>query len=196
MHHFQQRNVPRNNGIPSNALAEKLTADIFGQRRWEEDNTARERVTARRAARDTDKPRRRNRDWMLHDGNLYYAKKGASFRVGGYTKLDLVTRMRVGLGDLGAIGIGTVDIIAERALDSADICVITPHDVLHVPLAPCNGISICHLQDADIRIAMLQDDCHAFCARTGKQLFAGTRFGNHFRMALAGESAAGQTILD
>jgi len=131
---------------------------------------------------------------MLHDGNVHYARNGSAFRSGGYTKLDLPTTTRLDIEDFGAIGIGTVDLMAQRAVGAPDICAITLHDVLHIPAAPCNGISIEKLEAADVHVATGEGGCVMTQKQTTEQLFAGTRVGWLFRVALYGEPAEDSSL--
>ncbi|KAK4539519.1 hypothetical protein LTR36_010864 [Oleoguttula mirabilis] len=174
---------------PVVGAAGKLAAEIFGKRRKKENTEARRRQRARLAARTHDNPQSRCRNWMLHEGNVHYARNGSAFRNGGYTKLDLRTRTRLGVKDYGAIGIGTVDIVCQRGVGGPDPCVVTMHDVLHVPSAPCSGISIAKLRDADVEAMLGRGGCVMVQKHTTEQMFAGTRVGRLFRVSLFGESA-------
>lgn len=126
---------------------------------------------------------------MLHSGNVHYARNGSAFRTGGYTKLDLQTRTRLGFEDFGAIGIGTVDIISHRGVGAPDLCAITLHDVLHILSAPCNGIAIEKLRGAGVEVMLGRDGCVMTHQATTEQLFAGTRVGRLYRVSLFGEPA-------
>ncbi|KAK5112853.1 hypothetical protein LTR85_011080 [Meristemomyces frigidus] len=159
----------------------KLDADIFGKRRKKENKEAQRRQRARLVARPHGNPQSRCSDWMLHDGNVHYVRNGSAFRKRGYTKLDLQTRTRLGFEDFGALGIGTFDIVSHRGVGAPDLCAITLHDVLHIPAAPCNGISVTKLRDAGLEVMLRRDGCVMAQKQTTEQLFAGTRVGRLFR---------------
>ncbi|KAK4896390.1 hypothetical protein LTR27_005602 [Elasticomyces elasticus] len=131
---FARRQRPRNalREVLTKAKAEKLFEDGLGETRLDE-------------------PKERSYHWMLHEGNVHYARNASSFR--SYTKINLRSKVYFGGETYGVLGIGSVELIAEDAYHKSRPCAITLHNVLHIPKAPANGISIPMLRKAGVAVS-------------------------------------------
>ncbi|KAK5711038.1 hypothetical protein LTR15_012684 [Elasticomyces elasticus] len=133
---FARTQRPRNalREVLTKAKAEKLFEDGLGETRAKQHIRARRIPRRRREARRLDEPKERSYHWMLHEGNVYF---------GGET--------------YGVLGIGSVELIVEDAYHKSRPCAITLHNVLHIPKAPANGISIPMLRTAGVAVSNSQD---------------------------------------
>lgn len=118
-------------------------------------------------------PKSRCWDWILHSGDIHYAKNASTFL--HYTKIDAYAHnIPPNSPPIKALGIGTVKVNAMRALDSENICEITLHDVLHIPQMPCNGISQMKLEEMGLRIWTGEEGLQV-CEPSGAWMFCGTK---------------------
>ncbi|PKY04329.1 hypothetical protein P168DRAFT_290413 [Aspergillus campestris IBT 28561] len=73
-------------------------------------------------------------DWLLTGGNTHYARNRATFTT--YRRAPCkIAHKRV-------LGIGTVELTVQRSPDDPRPHKLTLHDVLHMPSARCNGLSV------------------------------------------------------
>ncbi|KAK5747432.1 hypothetical protein LTR17_000073 [Elasticomyces elasticus] len=154
---FARRQRPRNalREVLTKAKAEKLFEDGLGETRAKEHIRARRIPRRRREARRLNDPKERSYHWMLHEGNVHYARNASSFR--SYTKINLRSKVYFGGETYGVLGIGSVELIAEDAYHKSRPCAITLHHVLHIPIAPANGISIPMLRKAGVAVSNSPD---------------------------------------
>ncbi|KAK5690550.1 hypothetical protein LTR97_012103 [Elasticomyces elasticus] len=165
------------------AKAEKLFENILGETRAEEHKRARRIPRRRREAKRLDQPPERSYQWMLHEGNVHYARNSSSFR--SYTQVNLRSEVYLGGQTYGVLGIGSVELIAEDAYHKSRPCAITLHSVLHVPKAPTNGISVPMLRKAGVALSNGEDRCNLVRSDDeDAQLSWATRIHNMFRLCL------------
>ncbi|KAK3630338.1 hypothetical protein LTR56_017514 [Elasticomyces elasticus] len=134
---FARTQHPRNalREVLTKAKAEKLFEDGLGETRAEEHIRARRIPRRRREARRLDEPKERS----------------------SYTKINLRSKVYFGGETYGVLGIGSVELIAEDAYHKSRPCAITLHNVLHIPKAPANGISIPMLRKAGVAVSNSPD---------------------------------------
>ncbi|KAK5675335.1 hypothetical protein LTS10_012101 [Elasticomyces elasticus] len=143
---FARRQRPRNalREVLTKGKAEKLFEDGLGETRAKEHIRARRIPRRRREARRLDDPKERSYHWML--------PKATS-----YTKINLRSKVYFGGETYGVLGIGSVELIAEDAYHKSRPCAITLHNVLHIPKAPANGISVPMLRKAGVAVSSSPD---------------------------------------
>ena len=80
-------------------------------------------------------------DWLLHRGNVHFARDRSSF-CDDYVPISATATSANNSQQLSVIGIGTVKLDVQRQLSQAKTSTISWFNVLHIPSARCNGISI------------------------------------------------------
>ena len=140
------------------------------------------------------KPKIRCWDWVVHDGDIHYACNASSFST--YTKVDAYVHNISGEGaPVKAIGIGTVNLTAMRALESDNVCEIVLHNVLHLPKMPCNGISLARLEAEEVSMVVWKTARDLQVTEpTGAWMFCGTREGNLHRVAIHDDVGRASTL--
>lgn len=172
----------------------KVITDRQKRHKLQEKRTIHERRQARRKGFPRGPPKKRCYDWMIHEGDIHYARNGSSFTA--YTKIDATACHIPGYGEeYRAIGIGTVKLTASRAPDCASLCEITLHDVLHIPAMPCNGISESKMKEAGLQV--VGGRCGpAVLGTDGVELFCGSMLHMFYRRVALSGLPEGECPLD
>lgn len=155
---------------------------LFEKNRIQKTKKNKKQSERRRARGTPAQPYRRCMDWMVHSGDIHYARNSSSFY--SYTRIDAKASRSLELGDVRALGIGTVFLQARKEADSDEVTGLRLHDVLHIPSMPCNGISFSRLQAANLEY---ETDVHGdFVAKNPSQvpMFHGMHEYGLYRLAL------------
>lgn len=183
--HFEQKKNKQHIRTPHSM------ADIEDQQQVAlREHKRRQRIARRQRNRDnnpnnTHTPGSSNRcwDWMLVNGNSHYAKNRSMF--------SSYCRAPCQVGLTRVLGVGTVNLETVRDPDDPRPYTLRLENVLHIPEALCNGISVDKLvreEDLDLDV-IEEEDGHGrlCCKQTGEPVFYGTSHCGVQRLVLAGD---------
>lgn len=121
-------------------------------------------------------------DWMLVNGTSHYAKNRSMF--------SSYCRAPCQIGLTRVLGVGTVNLETLRGPGDPRPYALQLENVLHIPEAVCNGISIDKLvreKDLDLDVVEEGDGrCCLCCKQTGESVFYGASYCGVQRLVLAG----------
>lgn len=114
-------------------------------RKYREDLDRQANIQANKRRRQDHAPREPEdhacHDWYIHNGNVHFARDRSVFTT--YTPLGkLLARQPQLFLSAPIAGIGTVKIEVKPSPTATSTHVIPVTNVLHMPTAPCNGLSI------------------------------------------------------
>lgn len=120
-------------------------------------------------------------DWMLVNGTSHYAKNRSMF--------SSYCRAPCQIGLTRVLGVGSVNLETVRGPDDPRPYTLQLENVLHIPEAVCNGISLDKLErecgfDLDV---MEEEEGRLSCKQTGESVFYGTTYCGIQRLVLAGD---------
>lgn len=128
-------------------------------------------------------------DWIIVGGNCHYAKNRASFRT--------YRRAPGKIGGNKVLGVGTVELQVRRGLGDERMNTLVLQDVLHMPNARCNGLSISKYREANPHLSAVETEKEHFQATSdgdGELLWCADEYCGLSRVALAGRPK-GQSYL-
>ncbi|KAF9885797.1 hypothetical protein FE257_012379 [Aspergillus nanangensis] len=134
------------------------------------------------ASKPTTDSSKRCWDWMIVSGNCHYAKNRSMFR--SYRRAPgKIAGNRV-------LGVGRVELQVQRAPEDTRTNTLVLQDVLHMPNAPCNGLSINKYRDANPGLDVEGDGeehVQAVSDEDREPLWYGDDYHRMARVVLAGE---------
>ncbi|PLB55205.1 hypothetical protein P170DRAFT_432738 [Aspergillus steynii IBT 23096] len=127
-------------------------------------------------------------DWIVVGGNCHYAKNRASFRT--------YRRAPGKIGGNKVLGVGTVELQVRRGSGDERTNTLVLQDVLHLPNARCNGLSVSKYREANPLSAVETEKEHfqATSDVDGEPLWCADEYCGLSRVVLAG-SPKGQSYL-
>ncbi|EYE94436.1 uncharacterized protein EURHEDRAFT_413245 [Aspergillus ruber CBS 135680] len=133
---------------------------------------------------------RRCWDWMMVSGSTHYARNRSSFSTYRHVRGQITSSILPGTGRIQVLGIGAVKLNMIRGPDDPRPYTLVLKDVLHIPSAVCNGISIFLLPVIfDVR------NRRVFDSHTKEPLFYGEKYFGLDRAVLAGDTQ-GETYME
>lgn len=130
-------------------------------------------------------PPRRCRDWIILTCGAQYAKNRSSFKT--YQRIDKV-KLKSGTE---VVGRGSVELEVLRSPDSSESHTLVLENVLHIPDALCNGVTIPKgTHDTSFSPIMRGFD------EEGRPYWYGDEFRNFSRLALAGNHEGDSPLED
>jgi len=133
---------------------------------------------------------RRCWDWMMVSGSAHYARNRSSFSDYRRTRGQATLSTSPGAGVTQVLGIGTVKLNMIRGPDDPRTYTLVLENVLHIPSAICNGISISLLH---VKYDVMNR--RVFDSRTKEPLFYGKKYCGLARAVVAGDPQ-GETYMD
>ncbi|KAE8147862.1 hypothetical protein BDV25DRAFT_142340 [Aspergillus avenaceus] len=127
-------------------------------------------------------------DWIVTGGNCHYAKNRATFRS--------YRRAPGKIGGSRVLGVGSVELRVRRGSEDERTNTLVLNDVLHMPNARCNGLSLPKYQDAN-PLSGVDDEGEHFQAKSedgSEPLWYTEEFRGLSRVVLAGQPQ-GESVL-
>ncbi|KAA8648556.1 hypothetical protein EYZ11_001103 [Aspergillus tanneri] len=119
-------------------------------------------------------------DWIIVGGNCHYAKNRTAFRS--------YRRAPGKIGGSKVLGVGTVELKVRRTSNDERSSTLVLTDVLHMPNARCNGLSISKYREANplSGVEMEKEHFQATSHIDGEPLWCADEFCGMSKVALAG----------